>query len=40
MPDWITHIGVVWIICTLSNIKDKYMALIGAILPDLAKIAN
>ena len=39
MPDWITHIGVVWIICTLLNIKDKYIALIGAILPDLAKLA-
>ncbi|MFQ6056294.1 MAG: hypothetical protein ACE5KE_06565 [Methanosarcinales archaeon] len=25
MPDWITYFGVVWIICTLSNIKDKYM---------------
>lgn len=41
MPDWITHLGTTWILCRLAGIKrrERSIMLLGALLPDLYKIA-
>jgi hypothetical protein len=45
MPDWITHIAVAYIICTLLsfrypafNTPNTVLALVGAVIPDFVKM--
>lgn len=46
MPDWLTHILVVWSLCTVFGFRYKEftsgntaLAMLGALLPDAVKIA-
>lgn len=46
MPDWLTHILVVWSLCTVLGFRYKEftsgntaLAMLGALLPDAVKIA-
>ena len=46
MPDWLVHIGVVYIICRLLYIKydtfdhpNTSLAMIGSLIPDIVKFA-
>jgi hypothetical protein len=46
MPDWLTHILVVWSLCTILGFRYKEftsentaIAMLGALLPDTVKIA-
>lgn len=45
MPDWITHIVVAWISCTILGFKfrsfdteNTVLAMVGALIPDIFKI--
>ena len=42
MPDWLTHVGIVYLICRLLKIKENLIpiALFGALLPDINKILH
>lgn len=47
MPDWIVHIAVAWTLCRLLRFKypqfntgNTALALIGSILPDVAKLGT
>jgi hypothetical protein len=47
MPDWITHIAVAWILCTVIGFKYKQfnpsntaIVMVGAILPDFVQIGS
>ncbi len=35
MPDWMSHLLIVLIICELFNIRKKSLVLLGALMPDL-----
>jgi membrane-bound metal-dependent hydrolase YbcI (DUF457 family) len=46
MPDWLTHVLVVWSLCTIIGFRYKQfspentaIAMLGALLPDAVKIA-
>ncbi len=46
MPDWLTHITVAWIVCTVLGFKfqafkQPYIAIcmVGALIPDIVKIS-
>jgi len=45
MPDWITHIAVAYILCTLLGFKYKefntgntVLAMVGSVIPDFIKV--
>ena len=40
MPDWITHTGIAWLLCKISN-RSRYftaVVMVGSVLPDVAKM--
>ena len=37
MPDWVTHIAVAYSIAVLAGVKNRELAVLGALLPDTFK---